>query len=198
MDEGRYRVLPAGEDGGVRLLDREDYEPVTVAAPGTDAAVDDLYPGYLVDATLDWTGSDPTVETLSVVRPTLYEFVDGIDPVFEVAEETWRDARAAGDGMNSRVTKNTDGVVNGVVYVFAEDSAGTHFAEFQTGTRPIEPLVDRVNDRDEDGPGPREVFVLRPPTEEFVIVTITFQKGGRFADTIRDTYDCPRPSEPLD
>jgi hypothetical protein len=118
--------------------------------------------------------------------------------VFEVAEETWRDARAAGDGMNSRVTKNTDGVVNGVVYVFAEDSAGTHFAEFQTGTRPIEPLVDRVNDRDEDGPGPREVFVLRPPTEEFVIVTITFQKGGRFADTIRDTYDCPRPSEPLD
>ena len=197
MDEGRYRVLPAGE-GDVRLLDRESYEPITVAATGNDAAVDGLHPGYLVDATLDWTSTDPTVETLAVVRPTLYEFVDGIDPVFEVAEETWRDARAAGEGMNSRVTKNTDGVVNGVVYVFAEDGAGTHFAEFQTGARPIEPLVDRVNDRDEDGPAPREVFVLRPPTEEFVVVTITFQKGGRFADTIRDTYDCPRPSEPLD
>jgi len=197
MEEGRYRVLPAGE-GAVRLLDRESYEPITVAATGNDAAVGGLHPGYLVDATLDWTSTDPTVETLAVVRPTLYEFVDGIDPVFEVAEETWRDARAAGEGMNSRVTKNTDGVVNGVVYVFTEDSAGTHFGEFQTGARPVEPLVDRVNDRDEDGPAPREVFVLRPPTEAFVVVTITFQKGGRFADTIRDTYDCPRPSEPLD
>lgn len=193
MDEGRYRVLPAAEDGGLRLLGREDYEPVALAETGHSVAVDHLQPGYLVDATLSWTSADPTIEALSVVRPTLYTFVDDIDPVFEVAEETWRDARASGDGMNSRVTKNTDGVVNGVVYVFAEDSAGGRFAEFETGRRPLEPLVDRVNEQ--DGAAPRELFVLRPPTGEFVIVTIAFAKGGRFADTIRDTYDCPRPTE---
>ena len=196
MDEGRYRVLSAGEEGGLRLLDREGYDAITVAETGHDAAIDGLRPGYLVDATLSWASADPTVDSCSVIRPTLYEFVDGIDPVFEVAEETWRDAQASGDGMNSRVTKNTDGVVNGVVYVFAEDSAGTRFCEFQTGARPLEPLVDRVNEQDVDGPAPREVFVLRPPTEEFVIVVIAFEKGGRFAETIRDTYDRPRPSEP--
>jgi hypothetical protein len=197
MDEGRYRVLTGAGDGTVRLLDREDYSAITVAESGHAADVDGLCAGYLVDATLSWTSADPTVESLSVVRPTLYECIDGIDPVFEVAETTWRDAKASGEGMNSRVTKNTDGVVNGVVYVFAEDSAGTRFAEFETGARPLEPLVDRVNDRDEDGPAPREVFVLRPPTEEFVIVTITFRKGGRFADTLRDTYEQPRPAETL-
>ncbi len=196
MDEGRYRVLPESE-GGLRLLDREGYDSITVAASGHDVELDHMLPGYLVDATLDWTGADPTVASLSVVRPTLYAFVDDIDPVFEVAEETWRDAQAEGDTMNSRVTKNTDGVVNGVVYVFAENSAGSRFGEFARGARPLEPLVDRVNDRDEDGPAPREVFVLRPPTDEFVIVTIAFEKGGRFADTIRDTYDCPQPTESL-
>lgn len=197
MAEGRYRVLASTDDGTARLLDREDYRVITVAETGHAADVDGLCPGYLVDAALSWTSSDPTVESLSVVRPTLYECIDGIEPVFEVAEATWRDAKASGEGMNSRVTKNTDGVVNGVVYVFAEDSAGTRFAEFETGARPLEPLIDRVNDRDEDGPTPREVFVLRPPTAEFVIVTITFRKGGRFADTLRDTYGRPRPTETL-
>ncbi|MFC7131922.1 MULTISPECIES: DUF6663 family protein [Salinibaculum] len=197
MDEGRYRVLPGEDEGMVRLLDRESYDPITLAAAGHEAAVGDLRPGYLVDATLSWASADPTVESASVVRPTLYAFADDIDPVFEVAAETWRDVQAAGDAMGSRVTKNTDGVVNGVVYVFAENDAGGRFAEFRDGRRPLEPLVDRVNDRDEDGPAPREVFVLRPPTREFVVVTITFRKGGRFADTVRDTYDRPRPPEPL-
>jgi hypothetical protein len=194
MARSRYRVLSVADEGAT-LLDRDGYDPIALAESGHEAAVETLEPGYLVDTELDWTDSAPTVDALAVVRPTLYEFVDEIDPVFEVAEETWRNAQAAGDGMNSRVTKNTDGVVNGVVYVFAEDSVGGRFEEFSSGTRPLEPLIDRVNDRDEDGPKPRELFVLRPPNTEFVIVTIAFEKGGRFADTIRETYDCPRPSQ---
>jgi hypothetical protein len=194
MDEGRYRVLPGPDAGTVRFLDRDGYEPVAVSTAGQEAPVADLRPGYLVEATLDWTDPEPTVRSLSVSRPTLCAFADGADPMFEVAKETWQEARAAGEGMGSRVTHNTDGVVNGVVYVFAEDEVGGRFAEFRDGTRPLEPLLDRVN---EDDPQPREAFVLRPPSREFVAVTITLRKGGQFADTVRDTYDCPRPDEPL-
>jgi hypothetical protein len=215
-----YRALAVPEPGRLRLLDRETYEPVVTAAEGHDAPVAKVRPGYLVEADLDWSTAEPTVRSLSVVRPTLYAFADGIDPVFEVARETWTEARSTGDSMNSRVTRNTDNEVNGVVYVFAEQgtdgvgngvgvgngtdvgnggdagSADGVFEEFRDGARPLEPLVDRVNDS--DGPVPREVFVLRPPEGEFVVVTIAFRKGGRFADTLRETYDRPRPSEPLE
>lgn len=195
MDQQRYRVLPGPGEESLRLLDRERYEPVVVPPDEHDAPVADCRPGYLVDAGLAWTSERPTVRSLSVVRPTLYAFVDGADPVFEAARETWADARATGDAMNSRVTRNTDGVVNGVVYVFAEGTGRSRLAEFRDGARPLEPLVDRVNERDE--PAPREVFALRPPDAAFVVVVVTLRKGGQFANTIRDTYDCPRPSEPL-
>jgi hypothetical protein len=194
MDEGRYRVLPGPDAGTVCFLDRDGYEPVAVPTADQEVPVADLRPGYLVEAALDWTDPEPAVRSLSVRRPTLFAFADGADPMFEVAEETWQETRAAGEGMGSRVTHNTDGVVNGVVYVFAEDEVGGRFAEFRDGTRPLEPLLDRVN---EDDPAPREAFVLRPPSREFVAVTITLRKGGQFADTVRDTYDCPRPDEPL-
>ena len=196
MDEDSgYRVLAARDDGSLRLLDRETYEPVVTADDGHGAQVGDLRPGYLLDADLDWTTAEPTVQSLSVRRRTLYAFADDIDPVFEVAQEAWADARTAGDSMNSRVTHNTDNEVNGVLYVFAEDDVSGVFEAFRNGTRPVEPLVDRVNER--EGPAPREVFVLRPADGRFVVVTITLRKGGQFADTLRDTYDCPRPSEPF-
>ncbi|WP_458205572.1 DUF6663 family protein [Haladaptatus sp. NG-SE-30] len=196
-----YRVLAAPESdeaseaGSLRLLDRETYEPVATAPGGHSAPVADLRPGYLVDADLDWSAAEPTVREFSVRRPTLYAFADGIEPVFDVAQETWADARAAGDSMNSRVTRNTDNEVNGVLYVFGENETNGMFDAFRDGARPLEPLVDRVNDR--EGDAPREVFVLRPAARQFVIVTIALRKGGRFADTLRDTYDCPQPSEPL-
>jgi len=177
----RYRVLPGPDEGTLRFLDRDEYEPVVVSTP----ADSDLEPGTLVTATLDWSTPEPTVESLSVERATRYAFADGVDPVFEVAEETWRDARAAGDGMNSRLTRNTDGEVNGVVYVFAESERGDRFAEFRDGTRPLEPLVEKVND---EGAAPREVFVLRPPDGSYVVVTIALDRGGQFARTLRDTY----------
>lgn len=193
MTTERYRVLPGSET--VRFLDRDGYEPISLPVDGHDAPVADLRPGYLVDADLDWSSEEPRVRSLSVLRPTLYAFVDRIDPVFDAAEEAWRDARATGDSMNSRVTRDTDSVVNGVLYVFGDGEVQSRFEEFRTGARPLEPLLDRVNDR--DGPAPREAFVLRPAAGGYVVVTITLEKGGRFADTIRDTYDRPRPTEPL-
>lgn len=194
-DDPSYRVLATPEAGSLRLLDRETYEPVVTATEGHSAPVSDLRPGYLIDADLDWSTAEPTVQSLSVRRPTLYVFADGIEPVFEAAQETWADARAVGDSMNSRVTRNTDNEVNGVLYVFAEDERDGVFESFRDGTRPLEPLVDRVNDQ--EGSAPREVFVLRPADGSFVVVTIALRKGSRFADTLRDTYDRPRVSEPL-
>jgi hypothetical protein len=193
----RYRVLPGPGDEGIRLLDRDGYDTVAVPSTGHDQPVADLRPGYLVEATLDWGSAEPRVTALTVERPTLYEFAAGVDPVFEVAEELWRDARAAGEGANGRVTRDTDGVVNGAVYVFADGDVGSRLREFRDGSRPLEPLVDRLNDRDDGGPAPRELFVLEPAAEPFVVVTITLAKAGQFADTVRETYDCPRPEEPL-
>ncbi|MCU4716682.1 DUF6663 family protein [Halapricum hydrolyticum] len=198
MDEELVaRVLPGPDedgDGGertLRVFDRERYEPIDVRVGADDAA--DLRPGYLLDARLDW--SEPArLDAFSLRRPTLYAFADGIDPVFEVAADLWRDAQAKGDGMNSSVTRNTDGEVNGVCYVFADSGAGDRFREFREGTRPLEPLVDRVNDA---GSAPREAFVLRPADSAFVVVTIALEKGGHFADTLRETYDLDRPAEPL-
>lgn len=192
--EGGYRVLEPPGDGEGLVLDRSTFEPIAIAADGHEAAVSGLRPGYLVDAELDWSTTDPTVAELSVARPTLFAFVDGADPMFEVARETWETARAAADAMNARVTRNTDGEVNGAVYAFA-DADGERFAEFRDGRRPLEPLLDRVNDR--EGPAPREAFVLRAPDGEFTAVAIVLRKDGQFADVLRDTYDAQRPEEPL-
>ena len=195
MEDARsYRVLAAPEAGRLRLLDRETYDAVVTAGEDHDVSVEEVRPGYLVDADLDWSTSEPTIRSLSVRRPTLYAFADDIEPVFDVAQETWSEARLAGDSMNSRVTRNTDNEVNGVLYVFAED--GTTFESFRDGERPLEPLVDRVNEQ--EGEAPREVFVLRPASREFVIVTIALRKGGQFADTLRETYDRPRPPESVE
>ncbi|WP_135826084.1 DUF6663 family protein [Halorussus ruber] len=195
MEDARsYRVLAAPEAGRLRLLDRETYDAVVTASEGHDVSVEEVRPGYLADAELDWSTSEPTIRSLSVRRPTLYAFADDIEPVFDVAQDAWSEARLAGDSMNSRVTRNTDNEVNGVLYVFAED--GTTFESFRDGERPLEPLVDRVNEQ--EGEAPREVFVLRPASREFVIVTIALRKGGQFADTLRETYDRPRPPESVE
>ncbi len=192
-EDRRFRVLAIPSDRTLRLLDRETYEPVVTAPDGHGGAVTEVFPGYSIDADLDWSSTEPTVRSLSVHRRTLYTFVDGIEPVFEAAQQTWAEARTAGESMNSRVTRNTDNEVNGVLYVFAEDEGGRVFESFRDGTRPLEPLIDRVNEG--EGEDPREVFVLRPAEGTYVIVTIALRKGGQFAETLRETYDCPAPSE---
>jgi len=193
-EHGRYRVLPGPESDTLRLLDRETYEPVVVSTDEETApAVPRLRPGYLVDAALDWSTQRPTVESVSVVRPTLFAFADRVDPMFEAARETWEAAQSEGEAMNTQVLRNTDNEVTGVVYVFAESGERGRFEEFREGARPLEPLLDRVADsRGEDA---REVFVLRGAGGAFTAAAIALRKGGQLADTMRDTYDCPRPAE---
>ena len=197
MDEGTYRVLPGRDDETWRFLDRTMFETVAVPVDGHNVPVADLEPGYLVDAELDWVSEDPVARSLTVRRPTLYAFVDDADPVFEVAESLWEETRAAGEGMNATQTYNTDNRVNGVCYVFADPGQPSVFDEFRDGARPLEPLVDRVNDGADTDPEPRELFVLRPVDDEFTVVTIALTKGGRFAETLRETYARERPTEPL-
>ena len=203
--DGRYRVLESPRDRHELLLvdlADEAFEPTYVRRDGYDddrlsAAVDSLRPGYVVDATLAW-GDDATARfaELDVRRRTLVAFVDDVDGLFEAARETWRDARVEGAAMNSRVTRNTDGEPNGVIYVFAEQpGARDVFEEFRICALPLEPLLSRVNEgRDDDDA--REVFVMRPADEPFVLVYIVFRKDGLLANTIRDTYDCPRSDRP--
>jgi len=193
---GRYRVLGRPRnDGELLLIDVESFDPTYVPV-GDDGPAADLPPGYLIEARLRWRDGTPRFDAVSVADRTLFTFESGITGVFEAARETWQAAERAGDAMNSRVTRNVDGEPNGALYVFAKQSGARDlFEEFRTGVRPLEPLLDRV-DADRDDDGPREVFVLRPADEPFVLVYIAFEKGGRLADTVRDTYDCPRPREP--
>ncbi|PSQ02572.1 hypothetical protein BRC95_10665 [Halobacteriales archaeon QS_5_68_33] len=205
-EQGRYRVLPGPEPDTLRLLDRTTCEPAVVSTGGSEdesgsddagsgAPIGDLRPGYLVDAALDWTTQRPTVESVSVVRPTLFAFADGVDPMFEAARETWQAARSEGEAMNTQVLRNTDNEVTGAVYVFAESGERGRLEEFREGARPLEPLLDRV--AESRGEAPRAVFVLRPVGGGFTAVAITLRKDGQLAETMRDTYDCPRPDEPL-
>lgn len=188
------------------------YDPVRVAADGYEgdlaADVTALEPGYVVDATVEWADGVARFASVDVESRTRYLFADGVTDLFEAARDAWQEARAAGESMASRVTRDTDGEPNGALYVFADGggggggtrspvrraaTAGTGagggedlFAAFRDGTVPLDPLVERVN---EDAPdGPREVFVLRPADGAFVVVYIAFEKGGLLARTVRDTY----------
>ena len=195
---GRFRVLDSPrERPELLLIDLETFDPTYVLTDGYDDSLADtvagLRPGYVVEATFAWTDDGtPRFASLDVERRTRIEFVDGVTGVFEAARETWQTAEADGEGMNSRVTYDTDGAANGVLYVFAKQAGARDlFEEFQSGVLPLEPLVQRVNEnRDDDGP--REVFVMRPADEPFVLVYIVFRAEGILAETVRDTYDCPR------
>ncbi|SFK99455.1 hypothetical protein SAMN04487950_1813 [Halogranum rubrum] len=195
---GRFRVLDSPrERPELLLIDLDSFDPTYVETQGYDDAladaVDRLRPGFVVEATLTWTeDGTPRFASLDVERETRLEFVDGVTGVFEAARETWQTAEAENEGMNSRVTYDTDGAPNGVLYVFAKQAGARDlFEEFRSGVRPIEPLLQRVNEnRDDDDP--REVFVMRPADEPFVLVYIVFRADGVLANTVRDTYDCPR------
>lgn len=192
-----YRVLPSSEET-ITLLDQSDYEPVTVgrsvqASPDLQSTVDGLQPGYLIESDITWSDDKHAhFESVTVTEPTLFTFERGVTGLFEVALDTWADAQRAGDGVNSRVTYSNDGQPNGALYTFAAQPGGDLFDEFQSGRRPLAPLLDRIDD-----PPPYEVFVFDVASHPFVLVYIVFGKGSILADTVRDTYDVPRPSEPL-
>jgi hypothetical protein len=200
---GTYRVLDGPRDGDEwLLLDRETFDPLYVprddgagAEPGDDGDTDetgedadlaDLEPGYVVDATVEWDGDDPRVSDLAVRKRTRFTFVDAAPELFSAAESTWQAALADGEGMRSQVTRDTDGEPNGALYVFAEQpGAADLFAEFRDGERPLDPLVDRVNEQRDDD---HDVFAIRPADGACVCVYVVFEKDGRLAGAIREKY----------
>lgn len=186
---------PAADDDG----EREPPEPVRVRTDGYEGDLADrvagLRLGYVVDATLSWADGEARFESVAVRDDTLFAFVEGVSGLFEAALDTWEEARREGVGVNSRPTFSTDGEPNGAVYTFAEQSGERDvFAELREGTLPLEPLVARLDDREDC---PHEVFVMRPAAHDFVLVYCVLRKESVLANTVRDTYDCPRPSEPL-
>ena len=187
VDERRTADDAAGAD------DATDADDVNDAGDGHDAdgAGEKLLPGYLVDATLEWVDDDPRISEHAVRERTLFTFADDATNLFEAATEACREART--EGIASDVTQGTDGDVNGALYAFAEQAGERDlFEEFRSGVRPLEPLLERAA---EGVDGPQEVFVLRPADLPCVVVYIVLQKGSMLADTVRDTYDCPRPDE---
>jgi hypothetical protein len=195
---GRFRVLrPRHDSGELILVDRDDFEPTLVTLDGVgDVAPelgDGLRSGYLVDAELAWSDGTARLVECQVKEWTLFAFGDRVTNIFEDALDTWAEAQQQGLGVNSRVTFSNDGIPNGALYTFAEQPGEQDiFAEFREGRRPVDPLLDRL-----DSPPPYEVFILRPGTHEFILVYVVLNKESILADTVRDTYDCPRPTEPL-
>ena len=214
---GRYRVLGrprdpdelllvtldadegGGGDAGSATADRpagDGLDPLYVDTTGYDgdlaAAVEGLRAGALVDATLVWRDGDPRFTSLSVVADTVFEFYDGVTGIFEAAKNAWMVAEADNEGMNARVTRDTDGDPNGALYVFAKQSGARDlFSEFRTGVTPLSPLVSRVDEAGSVPPEdqqPRAVFVLRPEDEPFLVVYVAFRRDGVLAETMRTTY----------
>lgn len=185
----RYRALasPRADDEWL-LLEPGSADPAYVAGDGYEGdladRVADLEPGNLVAADLEFAGERPRFADLEVVEPTRFAFARKADPLFQAARECWEATRSAGEAMGSRLTRDTDGAVNGVVYTFAEQSGERDlFAEFQDGIRPLEPLVARIEGADP----PYELFVL-DPEEACVVVCIALERDGLLATTLRDTY----------
>ena len=181
MDEYRVLASPRGPDERL-LLDPETADPTYVPA---DGPLDGIEPGNRVRATLDWTGERPLVTDLDVAETTRYRFRRDVTPLFEAAADCWREAEAAGEAMNVRVLRNTDADPVGVVYVFAEQpGARDLFGEFADGTKPLDPLLDRVA-----AEPPYDVFVLDPADHRCIAVVIAFDPESRFAGTMRETYE---------
>jgi len=189
-DAGTYRVLASPRaDDEVLLVAPGTGERTYVAGDGYAGAlagtVAGLEPGNRVRAAVDWTGERPRLASLTVESRTRFAFARDVTDLFEAAAECWQDARAAGEPMDSRVTRDADGDPNGVLYVFAEQPGERDlFAEFREGRRPLDPLAERVEGADP----PYEVFVLDPREHRCVVVYIALEREGLLAETVRDTY----------
>jgi len=213
-----YRVLGRTADGDGLLVtprsgapnDPDAFAPVALAVADGDGdavgVVDgtELHPGYAVAVAFDGPAPDPGAsaagerpapERVAVERETLLTVAADVEGLYEAATDAFRTARAAGDGIATRVTRGTDGDPNGALYAFADPPGGRLVEEFRTGRRPIEPLLGRA-DEGRDGDGPMEAFVLESAAEPFVAVHVVFEREGLLANTIRETYDLPRPDAP--
>jgi hypothetical protein len=202
---GEFRVLDGAHAaaGPLTLLDLESLEPTLVAADGYDdplaETVTGLRPGYVLDATLEWTDGTARFTEVSVTSFTLIEYAQGVSGLFEAALETISEARRENVGITGRPTYSTDGEPNGAVYAFAEQRGERDvFDDIRAGRLPLEPLVARLAEGGEDATVPdHELFVMRPVDHDYVVVYLVLTRDSLLADTVRDTYDCPRPPEPL-
>ncbi|KAB1192398.1 hypothetical protein GJR96_02645 [Haloferax sp. MBLA0076] len=178
------------------------FSPTYVPRTGYDDediadTIEALEPGNEIEATLAWDDGDPRFAAVSVTDRTRFRFVGAATGLFEAARETWH-RMDSGEAIGSRVTYGTDGDPNAVLYVFAKQpGARDLFEEFRDGVVPLDPLIGRLaaeTDAATTGAestvpdAPREVFVLRPLDEEFVLVAIAFDRDGVFAQTVRETY----------
>jgi hypothetical protein len=194
-DEAMAAAQAAIARGEETFDDRDDYfSPTYIPTTGYEGAmehaVESLEPGNLVDATIHWDDGTPRLAEFSVVRRTRFRFCPAVDDVFDAAQETWADAEAAGDAMNARLTRSNGGDPNGVVYTFAKQAGARDlFEEFADGVLPLEPLLRRV-DEGANSTAAREVFVLRPTDDPFVVVLVALHRGRDLAQAVRDSYDC--------
>ncbi|WP_396610628.1 DUF6663 family protein [Haloferax sp. S1W] len=208
---GQFRVYRSPRDRDETLLlelpdDDVDWTDPTAAADAEDAfsptyvphdeydgalgeTLGMLEPGNVVDATLTWDDGNPRFADVAITDRTRFRFVGAATGLFDAARETWRAVEDAGEAMGSRVTYSTERDPNAVLYVFAKQpGARDLFEEFRDGVLPLDPLVGRVDEQADAPDAPREVFVMRPLDEPFVLVAIAFDKAGLFARTMRETY----------
>lgn len=198
---GKFRVLDSahGTSGSYTLLDIANMEPTFVESGGYDGdlgeTVSGLRPGYTIEATLAWKEGDARFTDVEVTGWTLISYAPAVSGLFEAALETMEAARRENVGVTGRPTLSTDGEPNGAVYAFAEQRGERDiFEEIRSGTLPLEPLIDRLDTAESVD---HEIFVMRPVDHEFVTVYLVLHRDSLLADTVRDTYDCPRPNEPL-
>lgn len=181
---GLYRVYPGRDDGEWLLLDAESGDPTYVPRIGPAATFE---PGNRVRAELVLSDGDAEVTAADIERDGRFHFYRVTDEqLFEAAQVCWNAATEAGEPMASRVTHDTDGDPNGVVYTFAEQPGERDlFAEFRDGAKPLEPLLARAADGADP---PFESFVIDHADYPFVVVYIALARDGLLARTVRETY----------
>lgn len=179
--EGPFRVLPGRHEDEWLLLDVASADPVYVSR----SVLPELAVGNRIDGDLTWAGDAPTLADATVEATTRFRFRRTDEPIFEAATSCFETARASGDAMNSRVTYDTDRNPNGVLYTFAAQPGSRDlFAEFEDGTKPLEPLLARTA---ENADPPFSVWVL-DPDDPFVVVYIVLEPDGLLDRTMADTY----------
>lgn len=189
MTERTYRVLQSSrDDDEFLLLDTETADPVYVVTTGYEdevtRSITAIEPGNKVRAAFDWSGDRPRFTAVEVVSETTIAFAPDATNIFEAAIECWHNAGAA--AMNSRITRDTDRDVNGVLYVFAKQAGERDlYSEFRDGIKPIDPLLAPID----GSTPPYEVFVIEPREEPFIIIYIVLEPGELLAQTVRETYE---------
>ncbi|WP_410765626.1 DUF6663 family protein [Haloferax sp. DFSO60] len=185
------------DDGLVDAGADDAFSPTYVSTRDYDdtlgETVGELEPGNVVDATLAWDDGVPRFTAVELRDRTRFRFVGAATGLFEAARETWQATETAGEAIGSRVTYGTDGDPNAALYVFAKQAGARDlFDEFRNGVLPLDPLLGRidvdVDTNEELSDAPREVFVVRPLDESFVLVALAFDREGLFARTMRETY----------